>query len=153
MSEIDFNAMERLVGLMKENDLNELDYKCGDLEITLKRGGSTVMAPLPMMAPPTAQVAVPTVPTTHQPAIDELAGMLTIKSPMVGTYYSSSSPDTPPFVKPGDRVSAESTVCIIEAMKVFNEIKAEIQGTIERVLVSNTQAVEYGQPLFLVRPD
>jgi acetyl-CoA carboxylase biotin carboxyl carrier protein len=79
--------------------------------------------------------------------------LLEINSPMVGTFYSAPSPDTPPFVSVGTSIGPESVVCIVEAMKVFNEIKAEIAGTVEKILVKNEQAIEYGQTLFLVRPN
>ena len=79
--------------------------------------------------------------------------LLTIKSPMVGSFYSASDPDSPPFVEVGSQVTPSTVVCILEAMKVFSEIKAEVSGTIEKILATNSQAVEYGQPLFLVRPD
>jgi acetyl-CoA carboxylase biotin carboxyl carrier protein len=86
-------------------------------------------------------------------ASGEDANALYIRSPMVGTFYTAASPDTPPFVKVGDQVGPESTVCIVEAMKVFNEIPAECSGKIAAVMVSNGQSVEYGQPLFRVTPN
>jgi len=84
---------------------------------------------------------------------DDEAGLVKIESPMVGTFYTASNPEAAPFVKPGDQVTEDSVVCIIEAMKIFNEIKAETTGTIQRVLVKNGEPVEFGQPLFLVKPD
>ena len=86
------------------------------------------------------------------PAAASAEKLPVVKSPMVGTYYSASSPDAEPYVKVGDHVTEESVVCIIEAMKVFNPIPAEVSGTIAKVLVTNGQVVEYGQPLFLVKP-
>ena len=83
---------------------------------------------------------------------DDDADLVEISSPMVGTFYSASDPDTPPFAKVGMHVQADTVICIVEAMKVFNEIKAEVSGTIERILVKNEQSLEYGQPMFLVRP-
>ena len=89
--------------------------------------------------------------TNRGPAVDE--DRLKVTSPMVGTFYASPNPEAAPYVKVGSKVSASSVVCIIEAMKVFNEIRSEVAGTIEKILVNNQQAVEYGQPLFVVRPD
>jgi acetyl-CoA carboxylase biotin carboxyl carrier protein len=85
--------------------------------------------------------------------VDVDAGLVAIKSPMVGTLYIAPDPESPPFVTEGARVSPTSVVCIVEAMKVFNEIKAEVSGTIKKVLVKNEEPVEFGQPLFMVKPD
>ncbi len=91
-------------------------------------------------------------PAAPAAAPADTAGLVAIESPMVGTFYSSPNPDSPPFISVGASISNESVVCLIEAMKVFNEIKAEVTGTIERVLVNSGDAVEFGQKLFLVRP-
>jgi len=101
---------------------------------------------MPASAPAVAAPA----PSAGTPADDKLAG---IKSPIIGTFYSSPSPDSPAYVKVGDHVTADTVVCIIEAMKVMNEIKAELAGTVEKVMITNGQTVEYGQVLFKVRPD
>jgi acetyl-CoA carboxylase biotin carboxyl carrier protein len=104
------------------------------------------------VSPAPAQPAAPAVPESGAgaPVPEDLP---TIRSPMVGTFYTASGPDAEAFVKVGDHVTEESVVCVIEAMKVFNEIRAEVSGTIETVFVRNAQAVEFGQPLFAVRPD
>jgi acetyl-CoA carboxylase biotin carboxyl carrier protein len=90
--------------------------------------------------------------TAPPPPVDEEAGLKHIKSPMVGTFYAAPSPDAKPFVNVGSKVDEETDVCVIEAMKVFNNIKAELRGTIAKILVSSGQAVEFGQTLFLVKP-
>lgn len=154
---IDIRKLKELVRLMVENDLSELDLKDQAETVTIKRGGTPVVAwtgpathPAPAAAPAPARGGDDTADAAA-PAPDD-AGLVAIESPMVGTFYLSANPDAPPFVSVGASVGPETTVCLIEAMKVFNEIKAEASGTIERVLVSNGQAVEFGQKLFLVRP-
>jgi len=144
---IDLDALRQLLALMGEHDLSELEIEQGDLVVRLRKGGPA-SAPMPAAATP-IPAAVPAPAARAEPQ-EELP---TIKSPMVGTFYAASSPDAAPFVKVGDRVTEETVVCIIEAMKVFNEIRAEMSGTIERVLARNAQAVEFGQPMFVVRPE
>ena len=99
--------------------------------------------------PPGLETVAAAASPSETPADD---GLVTIASPMVGTFYAASDPESPPFVKVGAEIDPDTPVCIIEAMKVFNEIKAEVAGTIERILVENRQAIEFGQPLMLVRP-
>lgn len=160
---LDVDKIRQLVEMMVSNDLVEISLRDGDVEVNLRRpnaNGQVSITPAEVQLP--AQVApVPTVPAAAPaasgaaapaPAQDEDADLVAISSPMVGTFYSAADPDSPPFVTPGSEVHADSVVCILEAMKVFNEIKAEIAGRIERILVKNAQPVEYGQPLFLVRP-
>jgi acetyl-CoA carboxylase biotin carboxyl carrier protein len=153
---MDLKNLKILIKLMVDNGLTEVDLKDAQGEcVKLKRGGDTVQyvpapqsfAPQPLTASQPA--ATPPAASAGQSSDD---GLKTITSPMVGTFYASSSPDAPPFVNIGDRISDESVVCLVEAMKVFNEIKAEIGGTIQAVLVASGQAVEYGQPLFKVKP-
>ena len=137
----DVKKIRRLVQLMKEHDLSEVDLEQGEQRIRLRRGGDVVVqAPSPTQLAPQASVGLGT---------DE-ADLAVIKSPMVGTFYVSSSPEAAPFVKIGDHVGPDSTVCIIEAMKVFNEIPAEVSGKIVAALVENGDPVEYGQALFKV---
>lgn len=147
----DLKKVKEIIDIMVENDLVEVEIVDGDSKIHLKRPGSGgvvthAAAPLPIMAP-----AAPYPGTAPAPAAaDNLAD---IKSPIVGTFYAAPSPDSPPYAKAGDHVTPDSVVCIIEAMKVMNEIKAETSGTIEKVLVTNGQVVEFGQVIFKVRPD
>lgn len=165
---IDIRKLKELVRLMVENDLSELDLQDQQETVTIKRGGSP--AGVPMVHHAAAPGYAPTAPASPAPAADSgsdsdqtdapstpsapsnTAGLVPITSPMVGTVYLAPNPDSPNFAKQGDSVGADTTVCLIEAMKVFSEIKAEVSGTIERVLVTNGQAVQYGQQLFLVRP-
>ncbi len=155
MADIDLKNMEKLIAMMIENDLSELQYEHGDLKIELKRGcaqPSVMVAQLPVSAAPAiASAAAPAPPQVEEP-LDEYAGLLPITSPMVGTFYAAPDPDSPPFVSVGTTVGTDTAVCLIEAMKVFNEIKAEVSGTIEKIVAKDAEAVEYGQPLFYVRP-
>ena len=147
---IDLKKLEKLIGLMVDNDLTEIDLDDGTEKVQLKRGNAN--APVQVVAPPTAPAHAPAAaPGPAAPsaaaAVAPAASGPTIDSPMVGTFYSASNPDSPAFVKPGDSVTADTVVCIVEAMKVFNEIKAEKAGKVKSVLVSNGDAVEFGQPL------
>ncbi len=153
---MDLKNLKILIKLMVDNGLTEVDLKDAQGEcVKLKRGGDTTVQylPAPQMQQPIAQTLAPTPPASGGGAAKSSDdGLKTILSPMVGTFYASSSPDAPPFVNIGDRISEESVVCLIEAMKVFNEIKSEVNGTIQAVLVASGQAVEFGQPLFKVKP-
>jgi acetyl-CoA carboxylase biotin carboxyl carrier protein len=144
----DVRRIRRLVELMKEHELAEIDLREGQTRIRLRRAGEAVVTSVePRPAAPAPPAARPAAAGEPPPAEDKLA---VIKSPMVGTFYVASSPESPPFVKVGDHVGPETTVCIIEAMKVFNEIPAETSGKIVAVLVENGEPVEFGQPLFKV---
>jgi len=152
---IDIRKLKELVKLMVENDLSELDLQDQQETVSIKRGSGGV--PVVTQAPaPSLQSTAPEGVHANGPAERPEAppdGSVTIESPMVGTFYSAANPDAAPFVKSGDKVGPDTVVCLVEAMKVFNEIKAECAGTIERVLVKNGDAVEFGQQLFVVRPD
>jgi len=150
----DVRKVRRFIELMNEHDLSEVDLRQGDQRIRLRRGPETVTVAgaTPAMTTPAAAPANPK-PAEEPPAAAEDANVLVVRSPMVGTFYTAASPDSPPFVKVGDQVGPESTVCIVEAMKVFNEIPAECAGKIAAVLATNGQSVEYGQPLFRVTPN
>lgn len=160
---IDIRKLKELVRLMVANDLTELDLRDADEQVTLRRSGpaqapQVVHAPAPMYAAPPAAPAAASAPaSTAAPAAekpaDDHAGLHRIESPMVGTYYASPNPDSPPFIKVGDHVTPDTVVCLIEAMKIFNEIKAECSGRVEKILIKNRDAVEFGQPLFVIKPD
>ena len=147
---IDQKRLKELIKLMVANDLTELDLQSKDERVTLKRGaaGEAVqrVQPLPMPVAP-VEAAVVAADASSGSSADVMA----IRSPMVGTFYAAPSPDAKPFVAAGDIVEPDSVVCIIEAMKVFNEIKAEAAGVIEKVLVDNGHAVEFDQPLFQIK--
>jgi len=145
---MDIGVLEKLVQLMRANDLTTVEVADGDRRILLKRGGeavSVVAAPAHAPKAPAAPAAAPEAPAD--------TGLVPIKSIMVGTFYAASAPDAAPFVKVGSRVDEETDVCVIQAMKVFNTIKAECRGVIAKVLVANGQSVEFGQPLFLVKSE
>ena len=148
---IDQKRLRELVKLMKDNDLTELDLQDKIERVCLKRSSPNM--PVQMISTP-SQATGP-LPEGHSMVPSESAHgpEVTIESPMVGTFYVAPTPESEPFAKIGDHVETETVVCIIEAMKVFNEIKAERTGTIEKVLVENGQAIEFGQPLFQLRPD
>jgi acetyl-CoA carboxylase biotin carboxyl carrier protein len=157
---MDVSLLERLVKLMASNDLNTVDVRDGDKRVILKRGANFITPnasagfyAAPSQAPSVNQAPSPGLASgAAKEAVDEDAGLTAIKSPMVGTFYAASSPDAKAFVSVGSRVDDETDVCVIEAMKVFNNIKAECKGTIARILVTNGQTVEFGQTLFLVKP-
>jgi acetyl-CoA carboxylase biotin carboxyl carrier protein len=151
---VEFDTIQRLVSLMVEHDLAEIAIRDGQEEISLKR--ANMAGPAGNAAPAVAAPAAPPVaapaPAIVVAAEDPDAGLLVITSPMVGTFYTAPDPNSPVFVKVGDHVTGDTVVCIIEAMKVFNEIKAGVSGTIRRILAPNESAVEYGQVLFKVQP-
>jgi acetyl-CoA carboxylase biotin carboxyl carrier protein len=149
---MDIEQVRQLVELMKEHDLTELLVRDGDRRIVLRRGASGQVVVAPPVMPAAPIVPAPAAPPTGPAAATEDPGLVPIRSPMVGTFYAAPDPDSKPYVSPGSEVGPDTVVCIIEAMKVFNEIKAEVAGTIEKVMVQNAQAVEFGQPLFMVRP-
>ena len=153
---VDF--LQQLVNLMASNDLNTVDLRDSDRRIVLKRGAAAVFAPsaAPVMSVPShapqPHAAAPNLPPTPSAPVDDNAGLVAIKSPMVGTFYAAPSPDAKPFVQVGSTVDEETDVCVIEAMKVFNNIKAETRGTIAKIMVTNGQTVEFGTVIFLVKP-
>ena len=144
--------IEALGRMMKEYDLSELKVELKDCNVSLRRGEQTVAAPVvvapaPVAAAPGAPAPAAAAPTAKEEAA---APAKTIDSPLVGTFYRAASPDADTFVNVGDRVTADTVVAIIEAMKVMNEIKAEKSGVIKEILVENGQPVEFGQPLFVI---
>lgn len=151
----DVERIRKLVELMKEHDLNEIDLRESRHRIRIQRGATMQYAPM-MSAAPTQMMAAATPAAAPAAASGAKAvatdgpGVVLIKSPMVGTFYSKANPKANPFVKVGDRVDTNTTVCIVEAMKVFNEIPAEVRGTIVAVLVEEGEAVEFDKPLFKV---
>ena len=167
---LDIRKLKELIRLMVENELTEVDLKDEKETVSLRREGSQApvvqMSPAPA-APPAAPAPVapaaaaaapapaapaPAAAPASEPSPADTSNLEQITSPMVGTFYSAAKPESPAFANVGDTVTADTTVCIVEAMKIFNEIKAEQSGVIEKVLVSNGDSVEFGQALFLVRP-
>ncbi len=144
--------IRELIEFLIEKDVAEFELERGDVKLRIKRGpvvGQAAMPPtpnVPAYPAPGASVA-------QAPAAVEEKGLHTLKSPIVGTFYEAPAPGTPPFVKPGDRVKQGQAVCIVEAMKLMNEIECDVAGEVVKVLVDNGQPVEYGQPLFSIRPE
>lgn len=148
----DVEMIRRIIQLMEEHDLGEIDLKQGDEKIRLRRGGVVPLAPPAAASPPPAAAAAATTPAEPDGGGESAtAGTVTIDSPMVGTFYSRSSPEAEPFVKVGDTVSEDTVVCIVEAMKVFSEIPAECSGKIVEILVKDQEPVDFGKPMFRVR--
>jgi len=157
-----------LIDFISKTGLNEVNIETKELKLHVKREpdqkifkSSPMMAPISgtpqvvqQTAPQPVQTATPTAaPKAEKPAETAGTNLVEIKSPMIGTFYRSASPDSPPFVSVGDKVTKGQTVCIIEAMKLFNEIESEHSGTIVKVMLENANPVEYDQVLFLVEPD
>ena len=153
---LEIDRIRQLVEMMIANDLVELSLRDGEVEVNLRRPNpKSNDAPILHTAPAFADAthcASPMPTEAKLPGEVVEAEFQEIRSPMVGTFYASPDQESPPFVQVGSSVGPSAVVCILEAMKVFSEIKAETSGTIERVLVRDGEAVEYGQPLFLVRP-
>ncbi len=147
---MDIKELRQLIRAMVENDLTEVNIEDGEKKVFLKRGveGLPMVVAPQAMAAPVAPVAAPAA-AAQEPVSD----LIDVPSPMVGTFYSASDPDSDPYMSVGDKVGDDSVVCIIEAMKVMNEIKAECSGTIAEVCIQNAQPVEFGQVLFRVKPN
>ena len=143
---MDMDRIKSVIDLMREHELSEFSIEDQDFKLSLKRG-SPGMA-LPLMGAGLAPAAPPSPAAAPPPPAEE--ELTPIASPLVGTFYRASSPDADPFVSVGTRVNKDTVVCIIEAMKVMNEIKAETSGVIKKILVENATAVQFGQPRFLV---
>jgi acetyl-CoA carboxylase biotin carboxyl carrier protein len=150
---VDLKDIKAIIDLMKKNSISEFELERQDFKIKLKRGGAqvvqydepTVVASIPANQPPTA------IPLTTTPS-SAVGNELEIKSPMIGTFYRAPSPESANYVEVGSEVNADTVVCIIEAMKVMNEIKAEVRGVITEILIDNAKPVEFGQPIFNIRP-
>jgi acetyl-CoA carboxylase biotin carboxyl carrier protein len=161
---LDLKQIKQIIDLMTRSDLTDFEVEEEGLKIKIKRGskdngsGAGSAHPFVMMPAKTEVTAVPAAPAAAAPAAAPAAagsgdetGFAYVKSPMVGTFYRSPSPENPPFVDAGSKVEEKSVVCIIEAMKIMNEIQAEVKGSVVEVLVENGQPVEYGQRLFKVK--
>jgi len=159
---MDIKTIQDLVKIINKTNIAEISIEEADLKITIKQKEDRVetvvaahAAPVYMPAPAPAAAPAATAPAPAAPAAAAAAApanTITIKSPMIGTFYRSSAPDKPSFVNVGDEVAPGKVVCIVEAMKLFNEIESEVKGKIVKVLVEDASPVEYDQPLFLVEP-
>lgn len=159
---MDIKQIQELIKFVSRSGVNEVSIEQKEFKITIKtnQAPTYVTASVPQQqmqmpqaaAIPAAAPAVEAKPAIAEPAVEDTSKYITIKSPMIGTFYRSSSPDKPFFVNIGDELKTGQVVCIIEAMKLFNEIESEVSGRIVKVLVDNSSPVEYDQPLFLVEP-
>jgi acetyl-CoA carboxylase biotin carboxyl carrier protein len=157
---MDIKQIQELIKFVSRSGVNEVAIEQENFKITIKTNQAPVYVNAALPAPVAAQPAAPAaaVPQAAEtkaastPAAEDTSKYITIKSPMIGTFYRSSSPDKPSFANVGDEVAVGKVVCIIEAMKLFNEIESEVAGRIVKVLVDNASPVEYDQPLFLVEP-
>ena len=150
---MDIKEVRKLINLMNANDLVEIEVESGDSRVLLKKAGANASQSMPQMqyaAPAAAPVAGSSTEAEETIAVE--GDSVTFNSPMVGTFYVASGPGNEPFVRIGDRVGPTSVLCIVEAMKVMNEITADTSGEILEILVGDGEAVEYGQPLFTIRP-
>jgi acetyl-CoA carboxylase biotin carboxyl carrier protein len=154
---MELKEIKELIKLVAESGVSEVEVERGDFKVSIKKteGKTTIiqqsMAPLVQ-----TNVASPTMTTLGNPAVTSapavVSNLITIKSPMIGTYYKTPSPDKPAFINIGDVIKVGQVLCIVEAMKLFNEIESEVSGKIVKILVENASPVEYDQPLFLVEP-
>jgi len=155
-TKLDLKQIKQLIDLMKRSELTEFEVEEEGFKLRIKRGSEGVPmvahAPvIPVQAHPVAKEAPSAAPATAAASSGDEAGYAYVKSPMVGTFYRSPSPDNPPYVDTNSKVEEKTVVCIIEAMKIMNEIQAETKGTVVEILVENGQPVEYGQRLFKVK--
>ncbi|WP_461789493.1 acetyl-CoA carboxylase biotin carboxyl carrier protein [Pedobacter sp.] len=160
---MDIKQIQELIKFVSRSGVNEVSLEQENFKITIKTNqnpvyvNAAVPAAAPVMAAPAAPVAAPSpaaapAAAAATPATEDTSKYITIKSPMIGTFYRSASPEKPSFVNVGDEIGTGKVVCIIEAMKLFNEIESEVSGRIVKILVDNASPVEYDQPLFLVEP-
>jgi acetyl-CoA carboxylase biotin carboxyl carrier protein len=158
---MDFKQIQELIKMINKSNIGEVTIEEKGFRLTIKQKEEAVQqfVGAPMQTQPVAQPALPQVANSSAPAVEKAkaaepvaSNLITIKSPMIGTFYRSSSPDKPSFINVGDEIEIGKVVCIIEAMKLFNEIESEVRGKIVKVLAEDASPVEYDQPLFLVEP-
>ena len=152
---MDLRKLKKLIDLVQESGIAELEITEGEERVRIARGGAVTVTPhaagaAPVAAAPAAAAAVPANPSAAAPPAEGTPEGHIVKSPMVGTFYRSPSPDAKPFVEVGGTVKAGDTICVLEAMKLMNEIEADASGTVKAILVENGQPVEYGQALFII---
>lgn len=151
---MDIKQIQELIRFVAKSGVNEVAIEQQDFKITIKtnQAPTIVQATVPVQAPAPAVAVAPPVEITPSAPVADTSKYITIKSPMIGTFYRSAGPDKPLFVNVGDEINTGDVICIIEAMKLFNEIESEVSGRIVKILVDNASPVEYDQPLFLVEP-
>ncbi|RTG92515.1 acetyl-CoA carboxylase biotin carboxyl carrier protein [Thermus scotoductus] len=152
--------LKQILQALVEHGVSELTLETPDYKLTVRRGGEVQVVALPQPVTAPADLA----PAAGAPGLeaqeakgakeakDECAGCVEVRAPIVGTFYRAPAPDAPPYVEEGDRVEKGQVLCIIEAMKLMNEIESEVSGIVKKILVKNGEPVEYGQPLFLIQP-
>ena len=151
---MDIKEIQELIKFVAKSGVSEVSIDRKDFKITIKAQGNAPAvvnmqaAPMPIAAAPVAAAA----PAPGAPVANENTNLITIKSPMIGTFYRSGSPDKPSFVNVGDKIGPGNVLCVIEAMKLFNEIESEVSGKIVKILIDDASPIEYDQPLFLVEP-
>lgn len=141
---MELNDLKELISFLKDTDIAELQYEKDGIKIRIRR--QTLLSPIETHSKPMTTSA------EAAPGLEDVQRLATVTSPIVGTFYRSPSPEAPPFVDVGTRVRKGQVICIIEAMKLMNEIESEVEGIVARALVENGQSVEYGEPLFLIEP-
>ncbi len=154
---MNLKELKELIEMLKGTDISELEIERSGVKVRLRKGGDVTFHPsMPRMEYPPAAIVAPAIetaaPAAEKPVEQPKPNQIRVTSPIVGTFYRSSSPDKPPYVDMGDIVKKGQVLCIIEAMKLMNEIESETAGKIVQILVENGQPVEYGQPLFVVEP-
>ena len=158
---MDIKQIQDLIRFVSKSGVNEVSIEQDDFKITIKTNKTPTFVTATVPAAPPVHQAVTTAPPAASapetapapiPAVTDNSNYITIKSPMIGTFYRSASPEKPFFVNVGDEISTGTVICIVEAMKLFNEIESEVSGRIVKILVDNASPVEYDQPLFLVEP-
>lgn len=149
---MDLRKLKKLIDLVEESGIAELEITEGEEKVKIVKGGGITLTPAASAPPPPPVVAPPEVKAAAAaaPAAEPSPEGHVVKSPMVGTFYRAASPDAKPFVEVGEVVKEGQTICIVEAMKLMNEIEADASGTVKAILVENGQPVEYGQPLFVI---
>lgn len=152
---VTFDEIKELIAVLSTSDIAEVTVETNGVKLSVKKGSAflpapqTAIAPVPVAPAPERGSSVPATEAAPSDS-DDADGRITITAPMVGTFYRAPSPDSDPYVKSGDRVETGQPLCIIEAMKLMNEIESEVQGRVVEILVENGQPVEYGQPLFII---
>ncbi|HAK60728.1 MAG TPA: acetyl-CoA carboxylase, biotin carboxyl carrier protein [Nitrospiraceae bacterium] len=154
---MNLKELKELIEILKNSDISELELERSGSKVRLRKGGDVTFQAMPRMEYPPAAIVAPAIQEQERQAVEHVEEAVTsnqirITSPIVGTFYRANSPDKPPYVETGDIVKKGQVLCIIEAMKLMNEIESEATGKVVQALVEDGQPVEYGQPLFIVEP-
>jgi oxaloacetate decarboxylase alpha subunit len=155
---MNLKEIKELIEMLKNTDISELEIERSGVKVRLRKGGDVTFHPaMPRMEYPPAAIVAPAITEAPLPPVEKVAepvraNQTKVTSPIVGTFYRASSPDKPPYVEVGDTVKKGQVLCIIEAMKLMNEIESETSGKVVQIMVENGQPVEYGQPLFVIEP-